>query len=334
MSSATALDQVRIVLRADANRAIGHGHVVRCKALATELIELGAQCQLVGRLPEGVDGLGIDEGLPSSEEPNATLDFAPDIVVMDLYAPDAAQIEAWRSASSMSVAIDDSHPHFEFAVDLLINPSLNPQTRHEPTPTTEYLAGPGFLLLRRGFEGTSVRQIRKSVESILVCFGGSDPFDFTPRVAQWLAGSVPNVILAVGSGYPDSGALEEREQQLGVAVVVGADIPTLMSEADVGVFAAGTLAYEAAAFGLPSILVSLNEPQRLDAEYLEDSGAAKHLTSSQLSAENLNECLTSLRSPIDREVMSRAGRSLVDGGGARRVADHIAALWHERGGRT
>jgi spore coat polysaccharide biosynthesis predicted glycosyltransferase SpsG len=87
------------------------------------------------------------------------------------------------------------------------------------------------------------------------------------------------------------------------------------------------MAYEAAAAGLPALLISLNASQAREAEMLENAGAAVHWgNSADRSREELAPQLIRLQNPQRRSEMSRAGQTLLDGLGCRRVALAILDL--------
>src|SRR5262249_17829448 len=106
------------------------------------------------------------------------------------------------------------------------------------------------------------------------------------------------------------------------------DMPALMAWADVAIAAGGSSGWELAFMGLPAVLVTVAENQRLIAESLQRAGTAVHLGwHTEVTPARIAEAVRELLSDrAQRQCMSQAGRLLVDGKGAARV---VAALWHE-----
>ena len=106
-----------------------------------------------------------------------------------------------------------------------------------------------------------------------------------------------------------------------------ADMASLMGEADVAILAAGTLAYEALASGLPGALIGLDESQSWEAAEIAHRGAAIYVgTAADLDRSVVDAALQQLASPRDRAAMSACAQALVDGTGRARVADAIARV--------
>jgi spore coat polysaccharide biosynthesis protein SpsF len=91
------------------------------------------------------------------------------------------------------------------------------------------------------------------------------------------------------------------------------------------VLSGGVLKYEAAACGLPALLVAVVEHQVDAARRLAVAGAARYLGRlDRLSAFALGTAVARLRRDADsRRRMLTAGRRLVDGRGVQRIADAV-----------
>jgi spore coat polysaccharide biosynthesis predicted glycosyltransferase SpsG len=113
-----------------------------------------------------------------------------------------------------------------------------------------------------------------------------------------------------------------------------ADYADLVGSADVIVCGGGQTLVEAAATGTPAAALVLGDDQRPQLRAVARAGACVEAGSWDAAAEvrerQLESALSSLCDPAARKRMSRNGRALVDGLGAGRVAEAIAALARRR----
>ncbi len=95
----------------------------------------------------------------------------------------------------------------------------------------------------------------------------------------------------------------------------------IIAWADFAVSAAGSACWEYCALALPAILIAVAENQRANSEALHAAGAARLVAGgSGFPISEMTELISRLvKSPSERESLSRTAGSLVDGKGASRV---------------
>lgn len=151
----------------------------------------------------------------------------------------------------------------------------------------------------------------------LLCFGGSDPEDVTARVAPTLAAD-PRWVLEVVVGPDYRGAVEAA----GLAVLwEPPDLVDRLRGADVAVIGAGTMKFEAAALGVPAILVAVADDQLPVGPPFAATGAAGWAGDGRrLEPAALARDLAALvGDPARRAAMARRGPEVVPGDGAPRI---------------
>jgi spore coat polysaccharide biosynthesis predicted glycosyltransferase SpsG len=159
--------------------------------------------------------------------------------------------------------------------------------------------------------------------SVLVCFGGSDPFGVTARLGPTLATDRRwETEIVVGSGYAGPGveaATLRRDPP---------DLPRLLAGCDVAVLGAGTMKFEAACLGRPAILVAAADDQLEIGREFAATGAAVWLGDGRVvGPAALNEAVAALLADEPgRTAMGRRAIEVVDGRGADRVAAAILSL--------
>ena len=202
----------------------------------------------------------------------------------------------------------------------------------EKIPGKRVYAGCDYLILNPEIE--THKRLRSKVERILVTLGGSDTYGVTPRVIEFLkrcreeGGSCfgdaaehalcKKVTILLG---PDSVIREEAERAAaGTDFEIASSVPSLiafMEQFDLAVTGGGVTAFEAAASGLPCVVIA-NEPHEIQiGRYLERSGSAVFAGYyREMHLEKIKE-ITELSS------MSRRGMETVGTAGADRICEIV-----------
>jgi spore coat polysaccharide biosynthesis predicted glycosyltransferase SpsG len=152
---------------------------------------------------------------------------------------------------------------------------------------------------------------------VLLCFGGSDPSDVTARLGRALADD-PRWTLQVVVGPDYRGAAEAVG--LDVAREPGDLVPRLAG-ADLAVIGAGTMKLEAAALGVPAVLVAVADDQLTVGPSFAATGAAAWAGDGRtIDPAAIAEVVGAVvRDAALRREMSRRGPEVVPGDGARRI---------------
>lgn len=326
---------MRVLVRADGGAGIGLGHVTRCLALAGALRARGAEVVFVTS-PEDPAVLakikaagGLVETFPKGADEDAAIAFllavaakAPTrLVVADSYRVEPKHRRAIMAAGLKLLALDDFGSGAVDA-DFVLSPNLTAGA------DARRLFGPRYALLRPEFPAAAGRPLEKAgVPRILVTMGGSDPAGLT-REAWKALDAAPGSFaldLLVGAANPQAGALARdaaAARHETVAHHDPADVPGLMRRAALAVSAAGSTCWELACLGVPSIVLVTADNQKGVAEGLVKSGFAVRADGVSAAA---TQAAALLADPARLKAMSAAGKALVDGRGAERVAEAVLA---------
>jgi hypothetical protein len=301
--------------------AVGHGHLARTLALAE------------ARWPAGVDReLALVSGAPSPAESARALaaglrlvdhQAAPATgaaIVVDVPDPNsvAATVEAER------LVIFDDRDVFAGEAAVVVQPSLPTWSGH--ATAGRVLAGYGWAPIGAAWRPWTERSpIAPGGDTphVLVCFGGSDPHDVTGRIAPVIeADDRWRTTIVVGPDYEGASAT-------GASIVRDpGDLPRRVAEADLVVLGGGTMKFEVAALGRPAILLAASDDQLPVGPPFASTGAALWLGDGRtIEPEAGRDAVARLLADdARRAAMSAAGRRVVDGAGADRLAAEIAAL--------
>lgn len=337
---------MRVAFRADASVALGSGHVMRCLTLADALREQGAEtcffCRLEpGHLGEQIEGRGhrlvwLREPCDQYDDARTTLAAMAaeepwDWLVVDHYGLDAAWERRLRGVARRVMVIDDlaDRPH---DCDLLLDQNLyrNAESRYDGLlpALCERLLGPHYALLRPQFGQARHQMGRRDgrLATVLICFGGSDPDNWTALaldafVAAEMTGVVAEVV--VGAGNPHLPALQTcygSRPNLNLRHAVS-NMAEFMMRADLFLGSGGTLTWERAALGLPGVTLAIADNQRQLCMDLAEAGAGMHLGDAHAARiPDIAAVLQVLnRQPALLRGMSQRLMALTDGLGAARV---------------
>ncbi|MGW1343382.1 PseG/SpsG family protein [Kribbella sp. NPDC002412] len=337
----------RVGVRCDVGPGRGIGHVMRCLALAEELLRRGhevvfvcdahtvpwAEAQIAAR------GIAVE---PAVWTPAEHIDLIArlrlDAVVLDSYDLDAAVYPAVRATGVPTLAIVDGD--FRGAdADVLVDQNLAAELDRPRLPANSTrLAGLAYVMIRdeiralRPLEPPAPRPV--AVPKVFAFFGGTDAFGAGPYVVQALAATgVPfeATVVAPRPELADQIAAVELGPQQGVDVIGPTDqLAAAVREADLTISASGTSTWELLCLGATAGLVCVVDNQVMGYERAVATGTAAGVgVLSDLKADPsaaaavLKRLLTD---PAERTRLAAAGWELVDGNGRARVADALLAL--------
>ncbi len=339
-----------LLIRADANVAMGTGHVMRCLALAQAWQDSGGQCifAMAESTPavrrrlqeEGIEAEELSAGGGTAEDAKETVNLAGKKnaawVVVDGYQFGSAYQLAIKSAGFKMLFVDDNAHAETYCADLVLNQNIHATASlyAQREFHTRLLLGPRYAMLRREFNPWRAwrRGIPASARKILVTMGGSDPNDTTTRVIEairQLSNLDLETTVLVGGSNPHLRSVAASIQNESMRLVTdAANVPELMTWADAAVAGAGTTFWEMCFLGLPGLLVVLAENQEGVAEAAGRMGIAWSLGSAtEASSPKIAARLVELlHSKNTRTSQSEKGRRLVDGRGAARVVAFLSDL--------
>jgi len=318
---------VAVVFRVAAGPRLGFGHLVRCRSLARALgIEARVSVRGGAATRRAAAALGLHVLAGGVE----VLDRErPDVVVVD--DPSAAEAAPWvRGAARRGLPVATIHDgglRVVAEADLTIDGSVVTPARERSTRRT----GPRYAVLDPGL--VAMRQPRRRMRRrVLVAVGGgAHVFSLVPPLVADLARRVPSADIHVAAGFT-----ARRRPVLAAGQWLAPErLAAALADADVAIVAGGLTAYEACALGVPAVAVSVVAAQQPTVAALARRGAA--IDGGSLAARDAGARVGAaaarlLMTPAERRRLTIAGRRLVDGRGAIRVAAAVRDL-AARGGR-
>jgi UDP-2,4-diacetamido-2,4,6-trideoxy-beta-L-altropyranose hydrolase len=327
---------------------------MRCLALTQALRDRGSAVTLAAAtLPatigeryrdEGAEHMPLDVTPGSQGDITATRALADRLgaewIVVDGYGFDDRYVDAL--GARVRLLLVDDWPRKVATPALLLNQNAYARPdQYAGLARDRLLLGPPYALLRREYatapprdretrsRGDGSQDAAAPPGRILVTMGGADPDNVTARVVAALAGlpqtGPRDVRVVIGAAHPAADALERRVRQAGFEPLRDVrDMLGLEDWADIAIGAAGTTSLELASRGLPTIHAVLMDNQVAVAEEMERLRVSISAgPPDEGFEERLGTALGTLDDGSRRAAMSEAGRRLVDGQGAGRVAAHL-----------
>jgi spore coat polysaccharide biosynthesis predicted glycosyltransferase SpsG/RimJ/RimL family protein N-acetyltransferase len=336
---------IRVAIRADAGSAIGTGHFARASAVAAALAAADV-CDVVlvtgeegavlvpAFFPAGIRHLTIASDAAGPAETLQALSdryWSPEVIYLDHYG-DVPGWEAQAAAAGIPLLVLDDLDEAKSA-DVIVR--LHGATAGA-RPDGLVLYGPAYLPLsfhiaampRRAPSQTNAKRLKLNV-----CFGGSDPTRETEKALQALATlEALDADVVIGPGARIDPGLIEAATGLPHVTVHRAPsqkrTAELLSKADLALGAGGVMLWERLFLGVPSLVVRVAPNQQRQIESVAAAGAIRFIGDhAEVSPKTIVEAIAALAADeAARESLARAGRLLVDGRGASRLAAWIRAL--------
>lgn len=352
-------NQPVIGIRVDANKVIAMGHVMRCIAIARQLMKKG--CRVLFLTADewardtisqaGMDQLCLhtrwdwmEEELPRLREILSIAGIKT--LLVDSYQATKAYFEGLKDLVRI-VRIDDC---FEpvCPADILINyNAYHVRFPYEETyrDGTRLLLGTDYVPLREEFaRGDSARAAGEEEKnekdfSVLLTSGGGDTQDalmgLLQKVVEEKAFEKVTFYVVIGELHPRGEEIElfsmEYEQPRIKVYRPCKDVAGLMAKCHAAVSAAGTMLFELSAMGVPTVFFETADNQRYDREFFGEeermlyAGDIRKDREACLAAicENLKKLMAD--SALRRR-MREALLTVTDGHGAERIAEEIVKL--------
>jgi UDP-2,4-diacetamido-2,4,6-trideoxy-beta-L-altropyranose hydrolase len=323
-----------MIFRADGNIKLGLGHIVRCLALADVLKNINQDIEItfITKYKEGkkiIEAKKYEVTSPVDDEINQIRNLADEdtLLLTDFLDTDNSYISRIRELTGLKViSIDNNTKLKRINSDILINANVFDEGEKKVIGSTRYYLGPKYMILRKEFEEVHSEgtYIKDKVQTILVMFGGTDPRGFTIKVAnalQNIHGEV-RINLIAGPAFPHNGKLNaflsETNRKFDL-FFSPENLIEIMKSADVAITAAGIALYELSALGVPSIVIPQAKHQEDIVKAFEKSGACINLGTYPSNKMIYKSTMMLMGSELLRKQLSENAKTLVDGGGTKRI---------------
>lgn len=321
-----------VLIRTDASKQIGSGHVMRCRSLAFQLKARGYNCIFITKTHETENFLKYEfECLKLKSELKVMTDeisdmkffidkYIPLFLILDSYEVTNDYINALNSLKNKpNIMLFDDFGKNVYDVKFLVNYNISACYKDYlelyKGKDINLLIGTKFIPFREEFKNIVNHDINKKVTNVLFSAGGSDPMGVTEKVLQmWKQMRMDNVVFHVVIGRLNINTHSIKEMCVGLDnVVLHIDekkMKDLMLLCDVAISAAGSTLYELAICRVPTIMYVLAENQKAlansfqDREIMINIGTCDQKNFINLLERELNDLITNeeLRSKLYKKM--------------------------------
>lgn len=335
-----------ILFRCDANPLLGMGHLMRCRTLAGALADLNETCVMVG--PEisyanSEDARIFQDWIPQSWQSSPAADanalsaiadarHAAVIVLDHMHIDESYQLELLKRGRKWLQF--DGAVNKPMWADLIVN--ANPTVTIADYGSlikgekSELLAGPAYAIVRKEFAQNALSAEPKKATTVLLTFGGGDDRGAILFSLKALIPCIPNhVNFLVISGRSNSrndanlAWIHEHAAARVEYLIDPPDVAGVMAQCALAVMAGGTTTYEANCLGIPMVLLAIAENQIRQSQAWQSVGQAVFV--GELDLLQPEVLASAVMQQLSKPELIRSRAPLVDGQGARRVAEKLLA---------
>ncbi len=331
-----------VIFRADGNRILGAGHIMRCMSIADACKSLGMEVLFVSaddECREMITGRNFVFISLESDYKNMESELPELLKVIDKYEPACVFVDSYFVTPEYLsflkqrvrlLYLDDLNM-FPYDVDVCINYNIYGTAMDYSKHKSSLYLGPKYAPLRNAFSEAVPIAIKEKISRVLVLTGGADSLHVALNFAQTVnAKEGLEFVIVSGSFSDDLGKLREIERTCNNIKILHSvkDMKSLMESCDMAVSAAGSTQYELCALGVPTINYVLADnqiPGALGFEREKVMIYAGDVRSNNDFYGNLITLIDNLSLDFNkRKKMSEAANSVLDGKGAVRIANVIA----------
>jgi len=254
-----------LLILADGGGDIGFGHLMRCLAIKNAwnngTARLIAQMEGGEPVPDGTetfDWLREAEKLKKYVSTNT-------ILLVDSYRPNVDFYHQLKKMFPFVVVLDD-YNRIVYPVDLVVCPGIYGKEMDYNNQSAMSLGGAEYVILRPEILTARQLEIKETIKTILVTFGGSQQDEILfQKVIDLLEGVEYQAIIVTGSEQLAKKLSAKTSQVYGRLNPV--TMAEIMASVDIAISAAGQTLNELAWLGVPTISVKTGEDQHRNWDY-------------------------------------------------------------------
>jgi len=335
---------LNVIFRVDATKTIGLGHLMRCYALAEELIKKGNNCFFLSNIEDerisetmrtkGIKIVKIETNPRFGKDIIKLLDFSKkngiDWIITDHYDIDSTYIRELKKHSFKVLSIDDMSQIY-YSSDVVVNQNVGSEKlEFKVDDGTKLLLGSEYVMIRDELLKRGGKRYNDKVEKILVTLGGIDYGNITIKILKILNEMIDNniqIIVVIGALNRIEDDLKSKLHKLDNSsfrfVFSPENMAELYLESDIAISAGGSSCYELAYFGIPNIIITVADNQLNIAKELDKLNVSIYLGKKEdFSSNKIKENVLKLITDNSlRKKMSENGLKLVDGLGKKRIIE-------------
>ena len=339
-----------VLFRADSNKQIASGHIMRCITIAQAFRDIGEEVEFLVADENPVAMLemaGVKYTILHSiwnnlmEEVNfvkekLVLQSNP-LLFIDTYQVSKKYVE--NLLPYAKICYLGSKLEYLGPIQALINYSTDIDYEfynHNYTNITKLLLGAKYAPLRKEFQDVRHKPSENGRCRILLTTGNTDSCNYVGRILESLKKTGSKTLqlnVVVGGMFETKAGLHQIYDDDSMVVLHEnvKSMSTLMAISDLAISASGTTVYELAAANVPTISFAMVEEQVKSARKLSELGVVEYCGEIYNDEKSVIEKIVSSTLRLadnskERQKLSKKANSVIDGRGCKRIVDILKSL--------
>jgi len=334
------VDELRVYIITEGSSSIGFGHVTRCLSLYQAFEERGVKPKFIVNGDKSILRLLIGTNCEivnwfKKQQMIFEKVKDADIVVVDSYLAGTNFYESLSKLVRLAVYIDDNK-RIDYPEGIVVNGNIHAKDLNYPEKERViYLLGTEYTPLRKEFWEVPEKEIRKTVQSAMITFGGDDIRNMTPKVLKLLSKNHPelkkNVIIGKGFRNVDEIKNSADENTNLIYYPNAEEIKEVMLDSDIAISAGGQTLYELARVGVPTIAIAVADNQMGNVKGWQKTGFIEYAGwwEDEDVIDNVEIAFRNIIYVEERKRRKELARKYIDGKGCLRIIDFLLVFLRE-----
>jgi UDP-2,4-diacetamido-2,4,6-trideoxy-beta-L-altropyranose hydrolase len=328
---------MRVLIVTEGGKGIGYGHISRCKSLSDAFLDKGIVPKIIVKADSSINSLLGNSDYKIFDWINdlnklTKIISNTDILIVDSYLASEKNIRTIKGFSNLAVYIDDNN-RVNYPEGIVVNGNIFAEELVYPKGRgKKYLLGSKYALLRKEFWETPPRNINRTINKILITFGGNNKSELTKDIVKLLIEKYPDfeIVILTGENYFNS---DNKTNEFSGKIRYffnpeSSQIRNIMLNSDVAISAGGQTLNELARTGTPTIAIIVAENQENNVLGWQKTGflISAGWCFDKYCPEMVLSGIRKLQARSERQSQSEIGRRLIDGKGSKRVVSKLLKI--------
>lgn len=314
---------MKVYFLTEYSKEIGFGHLSRCLSLASVFQEKNYEVVfLIREWNEEPLELEFKKRQVEWADPETlnTVVSEEDILVIDSYRVASEVLNKIAVDHRRTVSVTDSKLNHANA-GILVFGSVYGNENEIRNNKAEVLAGPEYVLFRKGVREATKNEIRTNVQEVLISLGGHADSSVLKKTIQTVQDQFDKCrIRIVGNSK-----VENSENVSNLGFLSLPDLLRELKKSDLVITNGGQSLNEVVLLEIPTVGISVADNQDKNLRAWQELGVLKHFIKSGSPdfQDKLRDSLEELKNDTLRFERVKKGRSIIDSDGAKRVVEKI-----------
>ncbi len=183
--------------------------------------------------------------------------------------------------------------------------------------------GSNFFILNPEFNKIKRSIVSKTIQNIVLIFGGADECNITIKLIPILLNLKYNLTVILGPAFKNKIPKKFQNYRNLKILINPKNLPVILNKSDLVISASGTTTYELAYLGKPCILIPTDNEQKIISKEMQKNGFGLNYGEWDNNSERLHKFILKINDHDKMKIMSLNGKKIIDGFGLNRVVKKL-----------